>query len=57
MANGEVQTNEEAQVYVHGHELFVTVQILKHTPAVLSSGKLCEEHGFTCELASVKSHS
>ena len=27
-ANGEVQTNEEAQVYVHDLDLFVTVQIL-----------------------------
>ena len=44
-ANGEVQTSEEAQEYVHDLELFVTVQILQDTPAVLSSGKLCEEHG------------
>ena len=35
-ANGEVQTREEAQVYVHDRELFVTVQILDDTPAVLS---------------------
>ena len=56
-ANGEVQTSQDAQVYVHGLELFVTVHILEHTPAVLSSGKLCEEHGYTCELASVKCHS
>ena len=27
-ANGEVQTNEEAQVYVHDLDLFVTVQLL-----------------------------
>ena len=51
-ANGEVQASQDAQVYVHGLELFVTVQIFEHTPAVLSSGKLCEEHGYTCELAS-----
>ena len=30
-ANGEVQTNEEAQVYVHDLDLFVTVQILDDT--------------------------
>ena len=30
-ANGEVQTNEEAQVYVHDLELFVTVQLLEDT--------------------------
>ena len=44
-ANGEVQANEEAQVYVHDLVLFVTVQILDDTPAVLSLGKLLEEHG------------
>ena len=33
-ATGEVQTNEEAQVYVHDLDLFVTVQILVDTPAV-----------------------
>ena len=51
-ANGEVQTNEEAQVYVHDLDLLVTVQILDDTPAVLSLGKLCEEHGYTYEWAS-----
>ena len=35
-ANGEVQTNEEATVYVYDLDLFVTVQILGDTPAVLS---------------------
>ena len=49
--NGEVQTNEEAQVYAHDLDLFVTVQILVDTPAVLSLGKLCEEHGYSCEWA------
>ena len=51
-ANVEVQTNEEAQVYVQDIDLFVTVQILDDTPAVLSLGKLCEEHGYTCQWAS-----
>ena len=51
-ANEEVQTNEGAQVYVHDLDLFVTVQILDDTPAVLSLGKLCEEHGYTCVWAS-----
>ena len=56
-ANGEVETQEEAQVYVHDLDLFVTVQILDDTPAVLSLGKLCEEHGYTSEWASgQKSH-
>ena len=43
--NGGVQTNEEPQVYVYDIDLFVTVQFLEDTPAVLSLGKLCEEHG------------
>ena len=44
--------NEKAQVYVHDLDLFVTVQILDDTLAVLSLGKLCEEHGYTYEWAS-----
>ena len=48
-ANGEVQTNEDAQVYVHDLDLFVTVQLLENTPAVLSLGKLCSEHGYSYE--------
>ena len=44
-ANGEVQTSEEAQVYVHDLDLFATVQILDDTPAFPSFGKVCEEHG------------
>ena len=52
-ANGEVQTSEEAQVYVHDLDLFVTVHIFDDTPAVPSFGKLCEEHGSACE---IKSH-
>ena len=37
-ASGEVQTNEEATAYVHDLELFVTVQIIEDTLAVLSPG-------------------
>ena len=51
-ANGEVQTNEEAQVYVHDLGLFVAVQLLEDTTAVLSLGKLCEEHGYSHEWVS-----
>ena len=51
-ANGEVQTSEEAQVYVHDLELFVMVQTLDDSPAVLLLGKLCEEHGETFDWAS-----
>ena len=46
-ANGEVQTREEAAVYVKELDLFVTVMLLEETPAVLSLGKLCEDHGFS----------
>ena len=45
-ATGEVQTNEEATVYVYDFDLFLTEQILEETPAVLSLGKLCEDHGY-----------
>ena len=38
-ANGEVQTIEEAQVYIHDFDLFVTVQSLEVTPAALSLEK------------------
>ena len=40
-ADGQVQTNEEAQVCVGDLGLFVTVQLLEGTLAVLSFGKLC----------------
>ena len=35
-ANGEVQTREEATVYVRELDLFVKVMFLEETPAVLS---------------------
>ena len=50
--SGEVQTNEKAQLYVHDLGLFVKVQLLEETPAVLSLGKLCEDHGYSCEWVS-----
>ena len=46
-ANGEVQTREEATVYVKELGLFVKVMLLEETPAVLSLGTLCEDHGNT----------
>ena len=45
-ANSEVQTREEAMVYVKLDSL-VTVTLLEETPAVLSLWKLCEDHGYT----------
>ena len=39
-------------VYVHDLGLRVTVQILEDTPAVLSLGKLCEDHRYSFEWTS-----
>ena len=47
--NVEVQTIEEAQVYVQDLDLFVTVELLDETPAVPSLGKLGSEHGYSYE--------
>ena len=44
-SNGEVQAKEEATVYVKELDFFVTVKLLEDTLAVLSLGKLCEDHG------------
>ena len=46
-ANGEVQTHEEATVYVK--ELDIFLKVLENTPAVLSLGKLCDENGYSYE--------
>ena len=48
-ANGEVQTHEEATVYVKELDIFLTMKVLENTPAVLSAGKLCDEHGYSYE--------
>ena len=48
-ANGEVQTHEEATVYVKELDLFLTMKVLENTPAVLSLGKLCDENGYSYE--------
>ena len=48
-ANGEVQTHEEATVYVKELGVFLTMKVLENTPAVLSLGKLCDEHGYSYE--------
>ena len=48
-ANGEVQTHEEATVYVKESDIFLTMKVLENTPAVLSLGKLCDEHGYSYE--------
>ena len=38
-----------ATVYVKELEMFLTMEVLEHTPAVLSLGKLCDEHGCSYE--------
>ena len=48
-ADGEVQTYEEATVYVKELDTFLTMKVLEDTPAVLSLGKLCDEHGHSFE--------
>ena len=48
-ANGEVQTHEEAIVYVKELDIFLTMKVDENTPAVLSPGKLCDEHGYSYE--------
>ena len=48
-ANGEVQTNEEATVYVKELEISLTMKVLEDTAAVLSPGKLCDENGYSYE--------
>ena len=48
-ANGEVQTHEEATVYVQELDTFLTKKVLENTPAVLSLGKLYDENGYSYE--------
>ena len=48
-ANGEVQTHEEATVYVKEMDIFLTLKVLEDTPTVLSFGKLCDENGYSYE--------
>ena len=48
-ANGEVQTHEEATVYVKELDIFLTMKVFENTPAVLSLGKLCDENGYSYE--------
>ena len=48
-ATGEVQTTEEATVYVRELDIFLTMKVLEGTSAVLSLGKLCDEDGYLNE--------
>ena len=42
-ANGDVQTHEEATVYVKELDIFLTMKVFENWPAVLSLGKLCDK--------------
>ena len=48
-ANGEVQTHEEATVYVKEMDILLTMKVHEDAPAVLSLGKLCDENGYSYE--------
>ena len=48
-ADGEVQTQEEAIVYVKELDMFLTLKVLENTPAVLSLGKLFDKNGYSHE--------
>ena len=47
-----MQTKEEATVYVKESDLFVTLVLLDDTQAVLSLGKLCEDHEYSYQWTS-----
>ena len=55
-ASGEVHTNEEAQVYAHDLDLFVTVQLLEETIAVLSLGNSAKTTDILMSGSAVKNH-
>ena len=48
-AIGSVDTTEDATVHVKDLDMFVTVQLLEETPAVVFLEKLCEENGYSYE--------
>ena len=49
IANGEVQTHEEAIVYVKELDMFLTLKVVDNTPAILSLGNFCIEKGYSDE--------
>ena len=55
-ANGEVQTHEEAIVYVKELDIFLTLNDLENTPAILSLGKLRDETDILTNGSTVKNH-
>ena len=56
MANGEVQTREEATVYVKQLDLFVKVMLLEEAPAVLFMVKSVRTMGIHTIGSAVQNH-
>ena len=54
--NGEVLTRGEAAFFDKQLDLFVKVMLLEETPAVLSLGKLCEDHGVYLPFGPLRNH-
>ena len=48
-ANGEVQTHEEGNFVCQRIGHILDYESLQNTPAVLSLGKHCDEHGYSYE--------
>ena len=48
-ANGTTHATEEATANIDDLDMFVQVQSLKESPAVLSLGNLCEENSYSYE--------
>ena len=55
-ANGEVQTNEEAQVYVRDLDLFVTVITRRHACSSITWKASAKKNGYSYEWSSGKNH-
>ena len=55
-ANAEVQTHEEAIVYVKELDIFLTTKVLDNTPAVLSLGNFAMKTGISTNGSMVKNH-
>ena len=55
-ANGEVQTHEEAIVYVKELDIFLTMKVLENTPAVLSLESFAMKTGIPTNGSMVKNH-
>ena len=55
-ANGEVQTHQDAIVYVKELDTFLTMKVLGNTPAVLSLGSFAMKTGIPTNGSMVKNH-